>query len=306
MYPLVSIIIPTYNRSHYLGETLDSVRKQTYHHWECIVVDDGSKDATEELMEFYCEQDRRITYYKRSEHFLKGANGCRNYGFELSKGKYIQYLDSDDLLSQTKIEEQVKLLSGSDNALATAKWGVFRNRDRDLYENLKSYRNFDNARDFLRATYRSYGYFPPHAYLINRTVIERAGGWNEHLKINQDGEFMTRIICNTNNFYYSKNSFVLYRASRDDSTSVITKKNIFDHYHCMKLIESYLMIRFKEEIPEFQIIKRGAFQRIPEELSQIYKKDAAFFSKQIKEKRKKRKPLKELKKRIKSILRKTT
>lgn len=306
MYPIISIIIPTYDRFQFLGETLDSVRKQSYSHWECIVVDDGSKDATEELLEFYCQLDSRITYYKRPENILKGANSCRNYGFELSKGKFIQYLDSDDLLSPNKIEEQVKLLSGSDNALATAKWGVFKNRERDLYENLESYRNFDNAKDFLKATYRSFGYFPPHAYLINRTVIERAGGWNEHLRINQDGEFMTRIICNIDNFYFSENGYVLYRASRHDSTSVITRKNIFDHYHCMKLIESYLMIRFKEDIPEFQIIKSGAFQRIPKELSQIYQNDAAFFSKQVKEKRKKQKPLKELKKKIKSLLKNIT
>lgn len=302
VYPITSIIIPTYNRFQYLGETLDSVRKQSYSHWECIVVDDGSKDATEELMEFYCQLDSRITFHKRPENSLKGANSCRNYGFELSKGKFIQYLDSDDLISERKIEEQVKLLSGRDDALATTKWGVFADCDRELFEDLESYRNFNNPLDFLKAVYKSHGYFPPHAYLINRSIIEKVGGWNEQLRINQDGEFMTRLICNTKSFYYSKNSFVLYRASRKDSTSIITKENVNDHYHCMKLIESYLMIRFKEEIPEFKIIKWKAFQRIPQELSKIYKEDSSFFYYQIKEKRNNTQVVKELKKKIKYLL----
>ena len=80
--PLVSIIIPTYNRAHFIGETLESVLAQTYHNWECIVIDDGSTDYTDELMEFYCEKDSRIQYYHRPSHKPKGANACRNYGFE--------------------------------------------------------------------------------------------------------------------------------------------------------------------------------------------------------------------------------
>ena len=58
--PLVSIIIPTYNRAHLIGETLDSVLVQTYTHWECIVVDDGSTDGTDALLATYCKKDSRF------------------------------------------------------------------------------------------------------------------------------------------------------------------------------------------------------------------------------------------------------
>lgn len=84
--PLVSIIIPTYNRAHLIGETLDSVLAQIYTNWECIVVDDGSTDSTAELLAFYVEKDSRFQYHHRPKDRLKGANACRNYGFELSRG----------------------------------------------------------------------------------------------------------------------------------------------------------------------------------------------------------------------------
>jgi glycosyltransferase involved in cell wall biosynthesis len=96
--PLISIIIPTYNRAHLIGETLDSVMAQTYTNWECIVVDDGSTDTTDEVLENYVKKDNRFQYFKRPNDRPKGANACRNYGFEVSKGEYILFLDSDDFL----------------------------------------------------------------------------------------------------------------------------------------------------------------------------------------------------------------
>lgn len=95
---LISIIIPTYNRSHLIGQTLDSIKGQTYNNWECIVVDDRSTDHTPELMGFYCEKDNRIQYYRLPADRTKGANACRNYGFELSRGNKIIWFDSDDIM----------------------------------------------------------------------------------------------------------------------------------------------------------------------------------------------------------------
>src|SRR5690554_5799485 len=106
--PLVSIIIPTFNRAHLIGETLDSVLAQTYHNWECIVVDDGSTDNTDEVMAEYIAKDARFQYHHRPAVKSKGANACRNYGFEKSKGAYIQWFDSDDLMHPEKIAIKAK------------------------------------------------------------------------------------------------------------------------------------------------------------------------------------------------------
>lgn len=105
---LVSIIIPTYNRAHLIGETIDSVIAQTYKNWECIVVDDGSNDATDEVMQAYCQKDTRIQYYHRSKQHLPGGNGARNYGLLKSRGELIKWFDSDDLAHKNLIEYQVK------------------------------------------------------------------------------------------------------------------------------------------------------------------------------------------------------
>jgi glycosyltransferase involved in cell wall biosynthesis len=81
--PLVSVIIPTYNRAHLIGETLDSVLAQTYTNWECIIVDDGSSDNTDEFVGKYVKKDSRFKYYHRPEEHLPGGNGARNYGFKI-------------------------------------------------------------------------------------------------------------------------------------------------------------------------------------------------------------------------------
>src|SRR5690554_1580908 len=105
--PLVSIIIPTFNRAHLIGETLDSVLAQTYHNWECIVVDDGSTDNTDEVMAEYMARDARFQYHHRPEDRLPGGNAARNYGFEVSKGEYIQWFDDDDVMKAKFLEIKI-------------------------------------------------------------------------------------------------------------------------------------------------------------------------------------------------------
>lgn len=105
MNPLISIIIPTYNRAHLISETLESVFAQTYSNWECIVVDDGSSDNTPEILNAYIQRDNRFQYHQRPASKIKGPNSCRNYGLELSKGDYINWFDSDDLYFPNALEK---------------------------------------------------------------------------------------------------------------------------------------------------------------------------------------------------------
>jgi len=95
---LISIIIPTYNRAHLLSATLISIINQSYTHWECLIVDDGSSDKTEEIINNYTKTNPKIKFYKRPSHKPKGASACRNYGFEKSSGDYINWFDSDDIM----------------------------------------------------------------------------------------------------------------------------------------------------------------------------------------------------------------
>lgn len=106
-YPKVSIITPLYNRIDLVGQTLDSLRKQTYENWEVIVVDDGSTDGSYEYVQSVGHQEPRIKIFKRHRE-PKGASTCRNIGIEKSSGRYIIFLDSDDLLAPHCLQQRVQ------------------------------------------------------------------------------------------------------------------------------------------------------------------------------------------------------
>lgn len=138
--PLVSIIIPTYNRAHLINETLDSILAQTYSIWECLIIDDGSSDCSDKVVGEYLKKDLRFKYYKRPLTKLKGANSCRNYGFELSKGDLIKWFDSDDIMLPDHLEIACdKLINDNFDFVITETL----NFDHDTNEFLGKQFNFD-------------------------------------------------------------------------------------------------------------------------------------------------------------------
>lgn len=118
---LVSIIIPSYNYAHLITETLESIIQQSFRNWECIIVDDGSTDDTERIVKEFIG---RYPTYRITFHPVKngGTSAAKNIGISLSKGKYLQFLDADDLLSKEKLSIQVALgeASGAGLIFSTA------------------------------------------------------------------------------------------------------------------------------------------------------------------------------------------
>ena len=112
--PLVSVIIPLYNRVTLVEETVNSVLLQTYTNFELIIVDDGSNDGSLLLAKSLAEQDERIAIYSRPKELPRGANSCRNFGLKKSKGDYVKWLDSDDLLMPDALSIQVENIEVSD------------------------------------------------------------------------------------------------------------------------------------------------------------------------------------------------
>ncbi|RXJ45399.1 glycosyltransferase family 2 protein [Gelidibacter gilvus] len=235
---LVSIIIPTFNRAHLIGETLDSVLAQTYTNWECIVVDDGSTDGTSQLMEAYCAKDPRFQYHHRPKERPKGANVCRNYGFEQSIGEFINWLDSDDLFSNNKLEAQVSELLMPEIDITTCTWGFLENDSRHKLREFEIYKNYSSGLKFLDDLGKYSTYLPVHAYLIKRELINQAGFWNEDLIVNQDGEYLTRVLIGCQKIKYVNNGFVLYRRS-DPGFANISSSTI---NNIQGLIESWILI----------------------------------------------------------------
>lgn len=111
MEELISIITPTYNCGDYIGETIESVLKQSYQNWEMIIVDDCSTDNTKEVVEDYINRDNRIKYYILEEN--SGAAIARTKAMEIASGKYMAFLDSDDLWSPNKLKKQIAFMKNN-------------------------------------------------------------------------------------------------------------------------------------------------------------------------------------------------
>lgn len=281
MQPLVSIIIPTYNRACLIAMTLESVLAQSYSNWECLVVDDGSTDNTKLILNEYCNKDPRIQYFDRPRIKPRGANSCRNFGFEKSKGSYVQWLDSDDLLSSNKLELQINdLLKEDTRAIATCGWNFFEDRI-EKSENTKEfpvYKSFDNIPEFLDALALSGGFFPPHSYLFHRDIIKLSGSWLENLLINQDGEFFSRIFINMNKVIYNKYCTVYYRRSQELNVSNMnSKQKVLHAIYSWNLIENNFMIRFGEPTRLVSISKKYIYIRLKDKFPELINGNKYFF-----------------------------
>jgi glycosyltransferase involved in cell wall biosynthesis len=107
---MVSIIIPTYNYGHLIAQTLTCLISQTYNNWEAIIVDDGSNDDTDGIVQSFLNSDSRFSYIKQVN---QGVAEARNLGLKLAKGDFIQFVDADDLISEKKLELQISYLEAN-------------------------------------------------------------------------------------------------------------------------------------------------------------------------------------------------
>ncbi len=113
MEALVSIITPTYNSEKFIAETIRSVQSQSYSYWEMIIVDDCSSDQTESIVRNYMNDDSRISFHQLQKN--SGAGVARNQAVDLAKGRFIAFLDSDDLWKPEKLQKQIDFLSSSNS-----------------------------------------------------------------------------------------------------------------------------------------------------------------------------------------------
>ena len=128
---LVSIITPCYNGAKYISQTIDSVLAQTYANWEMIIVDDGSKDNSEEIVRAYMEKDSRIQLFQQAN---AGSAAARNNGIRRAQGQYIALLDADDLWDSDFLEDQIRFMQEKD---ATCVYCSYRCIDAEGKEILK-------------------------------------------------------------------------------------------------------------------------------------------------------------------------
>ena len=127
MNSLVSIITPSHNSMQFIPETIDSVMNQTYQNWELIIIDDHSQDNSVETVEKYLEKDNRIKLIKLIEN--SGPAVARNRGIQEAKGRYIAFLDSDDMWMPDKLSKQLSFMQNHHISLSFA--GYYRIKEED-------------------------------------------------------------------------------------------------------------------------------------------------------------------------------
>ena len=214
MNPLISIIIPTYNRAQLIGETLDSISAQTYTNWECIVVDDGSTDNTEKVLQHYQQKDPRFQFYKRPHSKPKGANSCRNYGFELSKGDYINWFDSDDLMHKDflilKIE---KAIEGNYN-FVSCELGKFNSKNK--VEKLKYNYNKNIFENYFCG---ELAFYTPGPLWKKKFLLKKNLKFDKKSKVLNDWIFSLEALFVTNNYFLLKKKLCYYRVHETSISS---------------------------------------------------------------------------------------
>jgi len=221
--PLVSIIIPTFNRAHLIGETLDSVLAQTYSNWECIIVDDGSSDNTDEVVGEYLIKDKRFKYYHRPDEHLPGGNGARNYGFKMSKGDYVNWFDSDDVMMPQKIELKVKVLLDGNYDFVVCE-GIECN---EFNDEVKHWNKITSQNPFIDHIYGRLT-LSTNGPLFKRAMLLKVKGFNEKLKKKQEWEYYSRLLGTTHNYHPINKILYKIRSNRinpQDSDFIKSKNN---------------------------------------------------------------------------------
>lgn len=240
MNPLVSIIMPTYNRKHIIHKAIGSVLNQSYDNWELIIIDDYGNDGIKSYIEENY-QDARIRCLQNTRR--KGISGARNTGILNANGEYIAFLDSDDLWEENHLSELIYSLEKEKVEMGFALWkegpagnliGIDSN---SIYKELleKALKELkveerDNYyifyEDFYEFTLITYFY----CYHINTMVIKtnlllHIGLFDELLSSSEDYELLCRLLCN-NPFLLYKGYHYNYIHNSDSTYAFIDRSNI--------------------------------------------------------------------------------
>ncbi|WP_100615120.1 glycosyltransferase family 2 protein [Confluentibacter citreus] len=226
MQALISIIIPTYNRAHLIKETLDSILEQTYKNWECIVVDDGSTDTSDAVLDAYVKQDSRFRKFKRPNNKPKGANACRNIGLEQAQGDFVVFFDSDDLMTPNHLEIKHAGIKTNHCDFVITRTKYF-NADNSIID---KYYAFDKHK------------ITPHNYIVQKinwltydilvkTSLAKEIRFNENLQSGQEYNYFSKLtLLSTNAIFIDE--VVTLRRYHDTSirSQLKTKRDLNERY----------------------------------------------------------------------------
>ncbi len=221
MQPLVSILIPAYNAQAWISDTLRSALEQTWERTEIIVVDDGSRDQTLAVARRF--QSTRVRVATQEN---QGAAAARNHCLALSQGKYIQWLDADDLLGKDKIFRQMEAVTqgATKRILLSGEWGPFFYRSsRTRFTPTPLWCDLSPA-EWLYRKMRMNLHMQTATWLVSRELTEIAGPW-QSLKVDDDGEYFSRLLALSDGVRFVPGARVYYRQPGSGSLSHIGRSD---------------------------------------------------------------------------------
>ena len=226
--PIVSVIIPTYNRAHLIGKAINSVLSQTYQDFEIIVVDDGSTDNTREIIRSF--KEKRVKYIKKYKK-NRGISVARNIGIKVARGKYIALLDSDDEWLPEKLNKQIKVLqSESPEVGVVCSWSY----NIDEKGNYISKRCLPKKDGYIYEDLLSTNPISVPTMLIRKECFNRVGLFDDLLNAQEDWDMWIRI-AKYYRFALIKIPLVKYRLhsnqlSKNLGVKIITANRILVKY----------------------------------------------------------------------------
>ncbi len=238
MDSLVSILIPAYNAAQWIDETLRSAIDQKWNKKEIIVIDDGSRDATTDIVR---ARESSILKLVRQEN--QGAATARNHALSLAQGDYIQWLDADDLLAPDKITRQMQAAAGnSPGTLFSSAFGQFHYRvSRARFAPGPLWKDLSPA-DWLKVKFSNGTWMNPAVWLVSRQIAERAGPWNQSLTLDDDGEYFARIVASSDYVRFIPEARSYYRQWNPHSLSrAVGEKANRSLLKSLKLSVGYLL-----------------------------------------------------------------
>jgi GalNAc5-diNAcBac-PP-undecaprenol beta-1,3-glucosyltransferase len=191
--PKITIIMATFNRAHFIKETLQSIQKQTFSNWECLIIDDGGTDNTTEILDSILKHDKRFQYFIRTSKYQKGLPGSRNYGLDLAKGDYIIFFDDDDIAHPQNLELCVLELSKRNVSFCRYIRDVFTGDFKYAFDYSKEYTSFYIDQRDIERILKNELLFNSCAVMWKKECFEDYR-FDENLMYAEEWELYSRII----------------------------------------------------------------------------------------------------------------
>lgn len=286
--PLVSIIIPTYNRLELIYETLDSVINQTYKSWECIIVDDGSNQEFKTLLNAYISNDKRISFFER-QRAPKGVSTSRNIGVTKALGEFIMFLDSDDVLDVNCLKNRVRVSQlNQNNDFWVFKMQEFVNEIGDNNQLHNKFPEQLSKESFLKSFVSGIVCFHLTSVLWKRESFLGLNGFDESLTLWEDPDLHVDAISNDLNFYCDINGNVdsFFRVNRSNKEKLFLQEDYVDRF-CEMLFkfQSKILNLYLSRVPQKNIYKKELNKFILTYFEKLIlaKKNFKFFLKYLRE-----------------------